>query len=339
MHCLIPVEHSHTLPRSVATTLVEISQPLAGICVFTVFWLAINIRYSKSWVCLLKRCVLSALAVFYISYISICKTLVNILNCIGIHDSTVVWIDGTTDYWAVDTSIRCYRGAHAILVGLLAWPFLIIFTLGFPLTTAFLVIKNVTGDYKDGWIYDTAGFVYRSFSKRYIFWESVIMFRKTVLAVVVVFSYGLGSNIQAVLASFVLIIALYFQTTCRPYREDFDWLNDVESFSILLSSLTFVSSVFFGDDHVSHEVRVLISILLSSANLLFFFYLLTRFVIDVAEYLRLVLAKQGIRCSSSDSTVRIFGVYFLHFLFGDPKNVLMQRVHQSRAQSYRRCRV
>ena len=80
------------------------------------------------------------------------------------------------------------------------------------------------------------------------------MVRKAILAVVVVFSYRLGANIQAVLASFVLIMALYFQMNCRPYRKEFDSLNDTESLSILLSSLTFVSSIFFTDDRVSHGV-------------------------------------------------------------------------------------
>ena len=317
--CLIPA--GSPLHRSIASTLVDASQPLACIFVFAVFWLAIKIRSSKSWTYLLRKCVLSALVVFYISYISITKTLVSVLNCVEVHDSMTVGVDETTDYWAVDTGVECYKGSHATLAYLLAWPFLVVFSVGFPSSIAFLVVKKVTEDYKDGWIYEVSGFMYRSFSKRYIFWESVIMSRKAVLAAVVVFSYELEFSIQAVLASFVLIMALYFQTTCRPYREEFDSLNDVESLSILISSLTFVCSIFFGVDHVSDEVRVLISALLCTANVLFFLYLLTLFAIFAAEYLKAVLVSEGIRISPLDDTFRILTTYLIDYLLMKLKSV------------------
>ena len=332
--CLIPLGAS--IPRSIASTLVDVSQPLACIFVFVVFWLLIKIKRSKPWMYLLRKCFLSAIVVCYISYISISKTLVNILNCAEVHDSTTAGIDQTTDYWVLDTAVICNEGSHAILAGLLAWPFLFIFTLGFPLAIAYLVIVEVAEDYKDGWIYDVTGFVYRSYSKEYIFWESMIMFRKAILAVVVVFSYKLGANIQAVLASFVLIVALYFQMKCRPYRKEFDCLNDTESLSILLSSLTFVCSIFFADDRVSYELRTLMSVFLCSANVLFFFYLLTLFAGFAADYLKTVLGRKGIQHSPTDGTFRILGVYFINCLFINMKDALVRWVNRGKSRRYHR---
>ena len=244
----------------------------------------------------------------------------------------MVGIDKTTDYWVLDTDVRCYEGSHASLAFLLAWPFLFVFTLTFPLSVAFLVIVNVREDYKDGWIYEIAGFVYRSYSKKYIFWESTIMFKKAVLAVVVVFSYKLGANIQAMLASFVLVVALYFQTTCRPYRKEFDCLNDTESRSILFSSLTFVSSTFFADDRVPQGIRVLISVFLCCANVLFFFYLLTLFVFFAAEYLRMVLIKKGIHRSPTSGTFRIINSYLVSYLFANVRDAMARWVHRRRSR-------
>ena len=337
MDCLIPSGTS--LQRSVTSSLVDASQPLACILVFIVFWLAIKIRRRKSWMYLVRECVLSALVVFYVSYISITKTLINILNCVEVHDSTLVGIDGTTDYWFMDTSIKCYEGSHAALAFLLAWPFLFIFTLGFPLTIAFLTSKKVTEDYKDGSIYAVAGFVYRSYGQKYIFWESVIMSRKALLAVVVVFSYELGANIQAVLASFVLIMALYLQTKCRPYREEFDCLNDVESVSILLSSLTFVSSIFFSDDRVSHGVRVSMSVFLLCANIFFFLYLLALLVRFAAEYLASILVEEGIHSSPVKGTFRILHAYLFDYLFAHVIAAMMRWVNRGRSRRYRHCAV
>ena len=327
------------MQRSIASTLVDILQPLACILVFVVFWLAVKIGRSKPWVYLLKKCILSALVVLYISYISITKTLVNILNCVKVHDSTTVGIDETTDYWILDTAVICNEGSHAILAGLLAWPFLVIFTFGFPPAIAYLIIVKVAEDYKDGWIYDIAGFVYRSYSKKYIFWESVIMFRKAVLAVVVVLSYRLGVNIQAVLASFVLIMALYFQTKCRPYRKEFDCLNDTESLSILFSSVTFVCSTFFADDRVSRGVRVLLSVFLCFANILLFLYLLALFAVFAAEYLRMVLVKKGIHHSPTHGTFRILNAYFINYLFTDVKDAMVKWVNHGKSRRYCRSEV
>ena len=332
--CLVSAETS--LQRSVVSTLVDALQPIACILVFIVFWLLIKIRRSESWTYLLRKCVLSSLVVFYISYMSATKTLINIFNCVEVHDSATVGIDETTNYWAVDTGVECYEGSHAALAYLLAWPFLVIFTVGFPLSIAFLVVKKVTGDYKDGWIYEVSGFVYRSFSKKFIFWETVIMIRKALLVVVIVFSYEVGSIIQAVLASFILIMALYLQTKCRPYRVEFDSLNDVESLSITISSLTFIFSTFFGVDHVSDEVRVLISVLLCLANVSFFLYLLSLTAVFAAEYLKTVLAGEGIRISSTDDTFRILTTYLIDYLFMNAKNVMTRWGQPARSYRYRR---
>ena len=198
---------------------------------------------------------------------------------------------------------------------------------------------KVAEDYKDGWIYDVAGFVYRSYGKKYVFWESVIMLKKAVLAVVVVFSYKLGANIQAVMASFLLIVALYIQTTCRPYRKEFDCLNATESLSILLSSLTFVSSTFFADDRASHEVRVLMTVFLCCANVLFFFYLLTLSAVFAAEYLKTVLVREGIHRSPADGTFRILGAYFINYLFTDVKDAVVQWVSRGKSRRHRRSEV
>ena len=331
--CLIPAEAS--LHRSIAGTLVDVLQPIACICVFAVFWLVIKIISNKPLMYLLKCCILSALVVCCVSYISITKTLVNILNCVEVYDSTLIGIDATTVYWTVDTSVECYEGSHAALAFLLAWPFLFIFTLGFPLAIAYLTGKTVTDDYKDGWIYAVAGFVYRSYSKKYIFWESVIMSRKAVLAVVVVFSYDLGANIQAVLASFVLIVALFFQMKCRPYREEFDCLNDVESLSLLLSSLTFVSSIFFTDDRVSYGVRVLMSVFLFCTNVFFFLYLLALLVTFAAMYLRSVLVREEVHSSPVEGTFRIFHAYLVDYLLARAIAAMIRWVNKGRSRRYR----
>ena len=271
---------------------------------------------------LLKNVALSASVVFYISYISLTKTLIKIFSCIEVHDPVNINHDSVSKYWAVDTSIECYVGNHALLLGLLGWPLFILFTFSFPIALGYVIIKNVADDYKEGWIYDVSGFMYRSYRKDYIFWESLIMLRKAILATVVVFSYPLGANLQQVLAAFVLIVALYLQTKFRPYRNEFDDLNEVESLCILVSSLTFISSIFFSDDHVSSAVRILVTLVVATLNLVFFALLFIICFVVSADYLRSVLIRKGVPCGARLAPLRIVFMYLSHFVYIPVRNRL-----------------
>ena len=308
--CLIPSGSS--VERSVASVLIDVGQPLAAVLVFAFIWLVIKMHRKETSIYLLKKVILSAIVVFYINYISLSKTFINILNCIEVHDSTVVEIDTVTDYWAMDTGIVCYEGSHAALTSLLGWPFLIIFTLGFPLVVAYLIVKNVSEDFKEGWIYETSGFLYRSYRSRYVFWESVIMLRKALLAVVVVFSYPLCAGLQQILSVLVLILALYSQMICRPYRQEFDRLNEMESVSILVSLLTFVSSIFYDDERVSYPVRVLVAIVISFCNVALFLSLLTAFFVFLAKYLKTAMSREGVFPDTDAGPCSVLWFYFLH---------------------------
>lgn len=93
------------------------------------------------------------------------------------------------------------------------------------------------------------------------------MLRKAILAVVVVFAYPLGGKLQAVLCVFVLILALFFQMLCRPFRREFSFLNEMEGLSLLVSLLTFVSSFSFENDRVSEGVKILITIAIILCNI------------------------------------------------------------------------
>ena len=319
--CIIPVTAS--IERSIGSTLVDIFQPLAAIVVYAIFWFTIKTCCQKTWIYLLKKVILSSLVIFYISYISLSKSLVNILSCIRVHDSVSVGVDHTTDVWSVDTMIKCYEGSHAALAGVVGWPFLVIFTFGFPAVIGHLVIRNVKEDYKEGWIYDVAGFLYRSYTKKYIFWESIILLRKAILAVVVVFSYPLGADLQQVLAVFVLILALYVQIVCRPYRRDFDVLNEMEGASILVSSLTFVSSIFFSDDRVSPVVRVLVTLGVVLCNGMLLFCFLCCFCIFGAKYLRMTLINEGVPFDPDSGSCHIIRVYVIDHIFVKFKQIFL----------------
>ena len=319
------------MERPIASVIIDICLPLGAICVFSIIWLAIKVKRGEAWSYLLKKIVLTAIAVLYISYISLSKTLVSILDCVEVHDSVDFEIDSTSDYWATDTKIECYKGPHALLAFMLGWPSLIVFSFGFPLITACLIVKKVDEDYKSGWIYETCGFLYRSYKKSFVFWESVIMLKKAILAVIVVFSYPLGVNLQHVLLVLLFTFALYLQMTCCPYRSEFDGLNKMESLSILVSAITFGSSMFFGDEHVSSSVRVLITVGIASCNIALFLFFLISFVVFAANYLRIVLDQEGVPCKPHGGAHHVLWVYFYHYLFERARKAIYKLFFGKRA--------
>ncbi len=310
--CLVPTNAS--MERSIASVLIDFSVPLAAVLVFASYWMTDKAKNKTETTELVKKIVLSFLAVFYISYVSLTKTLVKIVTCIKVHNSVIIGVDSTADYWATDTSIHCYQQSHAVLAFVLGWPFLFLFTLGFPLVIAYLVMKNVQEDYKQGWIYEVSGFMYRSYQKRFVFWESVILLKKAILTVVVVLSYPLGTNLQHILAVFVLSAALYFQMLCRPYREEFDDLNALENLSVLVSLLTFVSSMFFGDDVVSDAIRIVVTLGIIVGNLALFFVFLHFIVAFSTKYLKAVLDSENVPYDADRGTWHIVKIYVVDYV-------------------------
>ena len=257
------------------------------------------------------------------------KTMLNRILCVHAHNV----LDGRTQEQSVttDTKIECFKGPHALLAFMLGWPFLIVFSFGFPLVTACVVVRNVEEDYKHGWIYETCGFLYRSYKKNFVFWESVIMFRKAILAVIVVFSYPLGANLQHVLLVLLFTFALYLQMTCCPYRSEFDGLNKMESLSILVSAITFGSSMFFGDEHVSSPIRTLITVGLAFCNIALFLFFLSAFVILAADYLRIVLDQEGVFYKPHGGAHHILWVYVYDYLFEGTRQAIHKLLFGKRA--------
>ena len=287
--CLITEDAA--LPRSVILTIVGLSVPVSVWCIYFVIWWLFKSLYANSFSYLIQRSLLSLNVVSYVAYIGVTKTVINILNCIKVHDSTVFLQDSITYYWAVDTSQECLSGSHAVLAGVAGFPILILFTVSFPLVSAaILLTRRSRTSLLNKWLFATAGFMYRSYNPKFIFWESIIMLRKALLAIVVVFAYPLGGNLQGVLSSCVLIIALYVQAYCRPYRKEFKELNFYEGLSLLVSTLTFVAGLFFNDTRTSNTSRILLTVIVFLFNVAFLLFLVITFGRSCMDVLKRILA-------------------------------------------------
>ena len=141
----------------------------------------------------------------------------------------------------------------------------------------------------ESWFVDATAFPYRAYADRFVYWESLVLFRKAPLTIVVAVGYHLGSNLQAILAVCILTTALYLHTICHPFRNEFASLNVYEEAVLFFSDITFVMALLFNDDRIGNALRVVLSVLffLSICGLLAFL----GFVFSQATfaYMRVVL--------------------------------------------------
>ena len=299
IECLVPADAP--VPRTVTWAVCNMAIPVVSMVLYAVFWLGVAWKSGESWNYVKQRSTLSLLAVAYLTYVWITKTAMSVLYCVGVHDSVDVDADHVNNYWARATSLKCYQGSHAILAGTLGWPVALVFTTGFPLFLLLTLQQRRDPSSREGWFMEATAFLYRAYSDRYIYWESIIMLRKALLTIVVAFGYHLGANLQAVIAVCVLMTAMYAHVIAHPFRSEFASLNTLEGASLFVSNFAFVLALFYHDRRTGEAVRVALTVFLFVFVCGLFCILVFQFLRSTAVFIRIVLEIAGIRDAQTRS--------------------------------------
>eukprot|EP00210_Caulerpa_lentillifera_P007460 g7130.t1 len=240
--------------------------PIIVILCIVAFFAFLAYKLSKGRYYFIKRSVLATLAISYFSYLSITKVAVMFFYCVGVHTDEEFSSNEETYYWALDTSIQCSANYHKRLMvfgGIL----FALFSVGFPLVSAAVLVlfRKDSGQRDPEWMSDILGFLYRAYRRKFVYWESTVMLRKALLSVIAVFSYHL--------------VCLFFQAICKPYRLEFETVNNHESLSLLVSGITFTLAQFFRKDRTDQTVKVSLSVLLMVAIIGFMLYMMVSMAI------------------------------------------------------------
>eukprot|EP00210_Caulerpa_lentillifera_P006658 g6361.t1 len=281
--------------RLIWRTLLILFVPVTAVLCFVSFWGYMTCNKKENMSYFWKRSILSIMAVTYISYLGLTKLAVRTFYCVSVYDSEDYLSHSTTSYWAVDTSIKCYGKNHIGLV--IIGAFILVFvSLSFPLASASVIIKNKsrTSD-REGWMFETMGFLYRTFKENLMFWETVVMFRKACLSIIVVFPYPLGGQTQGLLAQIVLTLSLCGHMSYLPYKEEFHKLNLYEFCSLFVSCFTFLLGQFFNDEKTGEFARGFVSFLIISMNSIFFLFLAFVLVLGGIVHLKVVLKYENVQ--------------------------------------------
>lgn len=299
-----------SVPRSVIQQILNVCLPLIVLFGGWLYWANITIRNKSSFKFLIKRYLLTAFVVFYVSYIALTTTAVRTFECIDIFDrETTIENYITNKYWESDTLVPCFVGSHLVLSLVLGIPLLLL-SFFFPVgLTVFLIVTRNKDNLDSVDVQETVGLFFRGYEENLVFWDSVIMFRKAILVTTAVFAYNLGGTLQSLLATAVLLISLVLQIMLNPFKKDFGHLNELESASLCVSSFTFFSGIILHDPFMtSKHVEILITGMIFVANVILVSFLFFSLFLTWINQLKYGLLAEGLGSES----MRIYSVIRLY---------------------------
>ena len=137
--------------------------------------------------------------------------------------------------------------------------------------------------------------MFRGYKDEYVFWDSIIMLRKALLALIVGFGYPLGVTLQGAIASFILFVSVQIQLYATPFAKKFSILNHMEAFSLAISATTFSSGVFMNEEKLKHEGRIFVAVFVVFLIIAFTCFTAGYVYVTFIGWCRLDLEEDGIQ--------------------------------------------
>ena len=173
---------------------------------------------------------------------------------------------------------------------------------------------------KDGWVYETTGFLYRSYSLgRRRYWEVAIVLRKVAIAFMVFCAHLYDSVVPMVGVALVITLAIVTQIVAKPYRKEFEDLNRFELASLFASLVTTLVAVMFVQDDfpedITRELSTVACVLVNLTTFAVFTYVNLKFL---TEYLKHKLTERNEACEPD------WGMFMalVHFIGSEVKHAI-----------------
>ena len=307
----LDLEDPYMHPTALAFVFNVCFVPVVVFFLWIAFWTMRAVRYRNDRPprYLGKRCMLSLVALWYVTLVPVLKTALSIGLCVDVDDSMDIYADdSTTKYWAVDTSVKCYEDDHAKLLCFVVLAFVCPMYGGLLIVFAlFLRASEKHLCDKDGWIYGTTGFLYRSYSLgRRRYWEVAVVLRKVAVSFLVFCAHLYDSVVPITGVAHVITLAIAAQIVVKPYRKEFEDLNRFEVVSLFVSLVTILVGITLGqEDFPKDIVRELFTVACVLLSLITFFVFVFYLLKFAADYLRHGLLERG---EDTVSNAGMFGV-------------------------------
>eukprot|EP00803_Ostreobium_quekettii_P002180 evm.model.scf_1521.1 EVM.evm.TU.scf_1521.1 scf_1521:4755-16016(-) len=202
-------------------------------------------------------------AILFLMYPAWSRAVLSIMDCVSVdsNDSGVPYVDhahAVGSYWAMGTRSKCFRGEHLVLASILV-PIGLLFV-SFPLWLSALLRRHKAAeDFRRKY-----GFWYAAYKHDSFYWESVVLTRKLLMVVVLVFGDSLAVQKQNIVVLGALIVAFGAHVWRQPFEgED---VNMLESLSLTASFMTFFLGSFI-EGTISVGWRTACSVAIFGLNL------------------------------------------------------------------------
>ncbi len=192
---------------------------------------------------IMDKVILSSSIIMFIVYPSVTKSLFKLVSC----RDNLTPANGIT-YLVNDLELQCYTPMHIVFVLCVGLPGLILYIIGFPLSSIFAMYgghtsksknKGETDSNKFAWS-DRSLFRYSMFLNGYkvekYYWECIIALRKSCLTFISVFFGSLGVHAQSYFGLVIIFLCIIVHIANTPFATT--ELNFLETMALSISFLT-----------------------------------------------------------------------------------------------------
>ena len=188
----------------------------------------------------MDKIVVTTLVILYILYPTVARQTFKLLACRG------GFQDGpTTSYLLYDLSLSCWTGTHMVYTAAIGLPTVILYIIGFPMYTYYILNKN-KHRFGDDEIMFRYGVLHAGYRHKVFYWEAMISLRKAALIGVSVFTLTWGVQVQAFIGLFFIIAFMAVTIRSMPYENDH--LNNLENWSLGMAFITLYCGLIFYSD-------------------------------------------------------------------------------------------
>ncbi|KAL0206744.1 hypothetical protein P9112_012455 [Eukaryota sp. TZLM1-RC] len=197
----------------------------------------------------------AVLAVFYFLYTLITKRALMSLHCVN--------LDGSL-YLQSDMSVEC-ESPEYVPFQRLSWGALIVYGFGIPCYFFYMLFRDRNEGMKrvDGSV-PPSRFLRSGYTNEFYFWEILIMVRKFIITLLVVY---LPDNVglQIIVGIYLFIMWILAQVFCKPFTDSLAHALELLSLSVLFSTL--VGSLSFVEEEDYSDVVVIVLFIVNLATL------------------------------------------------------------------------
>ena len=232
------------------------------------------------------KTILAMSIIWYMEFPLVCKTAMTLLGCRGDLE------DGDyPSYLRIDCEIPCGDTMHIAMVTCVAIPMILVYAL-LPLVVLQIILRRAGGN---GSLTDLVRFRYGMFTdgfrNDYIWWETVVAFRKALVICISVFLSMYGALLQAYTGVLVIGVFLALQMSTRPYKNE--TLNELEQYGLGACLVTlYAGFLFFNNDLVFPWATAVTECVVLLVNGAFFIFALLnislQYAINVSQSARFI---------------------------------------------------